>query len=169
MMTQHSGGRVRAAVLALCGAAVLATAACSAAAPAAPAARQAAAGTAVPVVVNCPGQAQIRPGQYLLTCTLGPYLAGLHWATWGSSSALASGTYAFDDCVPNCVGGHGHSVAALVVLWGVQPWPGHVGERYFTRMTVVDTGNRGYQAGGTQYQLPQTFTFPLWQSLGHPA
>jgi len=169
MMTQLTGGRVRAAALALCGAAVLATTACSAAASTAPAARPAAASTSVPVVVNCPGQAQARPGQYLLTCTVGASFTGLRWDTWGSSSALASGTYAFDDCVPTCVGGHGHNVAALVVLWDVQPWPGHAGERYFTQMTVVHTGNRSYQAGGTLHQLPQTSTFTLWQSLGHPA
>ena len=169
MMTQLTSGRVRAAVLARFGAAVLAATACSATASAAPAARQAAAGTSVPVVVNCPGQAQTRPGQYLLTCTVGAYLTGLHWAAWGASSALASGTYAFDDCVPNCVGGHGHNLAALVVLWDVQPWPGHAGERYFTQMTVIYTGNRSYQAGGTLHQLPQTSTFTLWQSLGRPA
>jgi hypothetical protein len=45
----------------------------------------------------------------------------------------------------------------------------HVGERYFTRMTVIYRGNRSYRADGKLYQLSQTSTFPLWQSEGHPA
>ena len=167
-MIQTRRARVTAAGLALCGITVLATAACSATASAAPAgSRQPAA--IGPVVVNCPGQAQTRPGQYLLTCTLGPYFSGLQWATWGSSSALARGTYAVDDCSPSCVGGHFHGFPVLAVLWDVQPRPGHAGERYFTEMTVIYTGNHSYRAGGKLYRLPQTWTFTLWQSLGRPA
>jgi hypothetical protein len=174
MMTQTRRSRVRAAGLALCGIAVLATTACSATALAAPAGPAASAGSrqppaAVPVVVNCPGQAQTRPGQYLLTCTVGPYFSGLRWATWGPSSALASGTYAVDDCSPTCVGGHFHGFPVLVVLWDVQPRPGHAGERYFTEMTVICTGNHSYQAGGKLYRLPQTWTSQLWQSIGRLA
>jgi hypothetical protein len=157
MMIQPKGGRCRAAALALCGIAVIATAACSPAAPVSPA------GTPSVVMFNCGGQAQIRPGQYDVTCTVGVSLAALRWATWGSSAALASGSYAFDDCVPNCVGGHGHTVSALAVLWDVQPLPGHAAERYFTRLTIIYTGNRSYRAGGKLYQLPQTLTIPLSQ------
>jgi hypothetical protein len=168
MMTQPRRARVRAAGLALCGIAVLATTACSATASAAPAGPAGPAATA-PVVVNCPGQAQTRPGQYLLTCTLGPVLTGLRWADWGSSSALASGTYAVDDCSPTCVGGHFHGFPVLVVLWDVKPRPGHAGERYFTEMTVIYTGSHSYRADGKLYRLPQTWTSALWQSVGRLA
>ena len=35
------------------------------------------------------------------------------------------------------------------------------GERYFTRLTIIYTGNRGYRAGGRLYQLSVTATDPL--------
>jgi hypothetical protein len=163
MMTQPKGGRVRAAALAVCGIAVLATAACSAAAPASSAgSRQPAEAASVPLLVNCGQQVPTRPSHYYDGCLNGPFFTGLHWATWGSSSALASGTYTVDDCVPNCVAGHYYGYPVLVVLWDVQPRPGHTGERDFTRMTVIYTGNRS----GKLSHLPQTWTASLTQYGG---
>ena len=156
------------AALALCGIAVVATAACGAAASAATVGEQwASTTTAVPVVVSCGMKTQVRPGSYTLACADGNvYVSALNWTAWGSSSALASGTYAFNDCTPNCLSGHGHTLPALVVLWGAQPLPGHAGVRYFTEMTVIFTGNRSYTAGGKAYKEPQTLTVPLLQYGG---
>ncbi len=153
----------KAAVLALCGIAVIATAACGAAASAASLGQQrAATTTAVPVVVNCGMKTQVRPGSIVLACADGnAYVSGLNWSAWGSSSALASGTYAFNDCTPNCLSGHGHTFAGLVVLWGARSLPGHRGVSYFTEMTIIFTGNRSYTAGGKKDTLPQTQTIPL--------
>jgi hypothetical protein len=162
MTTQLALGRIRAAALALCS--VAAITACAAPAPGATAGpRQPATLTAtisVPIVVGC-GQAQVRPGDYNLTCTAGAYLAGLQWASWGSTAAFAQGTMMLDTCIPNCVAGAGHSFPALVALWRTEPRPGHAGERYFTRLTLIYTGNRTYSAGGKQYSLPPTATYPL--------
>jgi hypothetical protein len=169
-MTIHSTrSRVKTAALALCGVAVIATAGCGAAASAASlghsatATGQHAAGTSgVPVVVACINETQIRPSSYILPCGDGEaYLAHLNWAAWGSSSALASGTYAIDTCVPDCAAGHGATFAALAVLWDVQPWPGHAGVRYFTQLTIIFTGHRSYTAGGKTYTLQQTLSVPL--------
>ncbi len=167
MMTQPTRGRVRAAAIALCGVAAIATAGCAASAQATAAARQqplavtATAGS-VPVVVDCAVHAQTRPGQYILPCADGAaYLAGLHWASWGSSAAFADGISTFNDCVPACVGGHGHSFPVLVALWRPEPRPGHAGERYFTRLTIIYTGSRAYSAGGNLYHRPVTATYPL--------
>ena len=167
MTTQPMRGRTRAA-LALCGIAALAAAACAAPAlNAATRSQQSAAVTSVPaaglpVVVDCAMQAQTRPGQFVLACADGgASLSGLHWASWGSSAAFADGTSTLNDCVPTCVAGHGHSFPALVALWGAQPRPGHAGERYFTRMTIIYTGSRAYHAGGKLYHLPPTVTEPL--------
>jgi len=177
MTTQPTRGRVRAAAMALCGIVTIATAACAAPAPATVAPATAAPATAaarqqplavtatagsVPVVVDCAVHAQTRPGQYILPCADGAaYLAGLHWASWGSSAAFADGISTFNDCVPSCVGGHGHSFPVLVALWRAEPWPGHAGERYFTRLTIIYTGSRAYDAGGNLYHLPETATYPL--------
>jgi hypothetical protein len=171
MTAQPARRRVKAAALALAGIAVLATTAWAAAASAATSGRSAeSAGrqsTASPVVVNCQQKTQVRPGSIILACADGNAYAGsLNWSAWGSSSALASGTYAFNDCTPNCLSGHGHKFAALVVLWGVRALPGHSGVRYFSEMTMVFTGNRSYTADGKKYQLSQTMTLPLSQFGG---
>jgi hypothetical protein len=152
----------------MCGIAAIALAACAApapgiaAAPQQPAAVTTAAAAGVPVVVDCAVHARTRPGQYVLACADGgAYLAGLHWATWGSSAAFAEGISTVNDCVPSCAAGHGHSFPVLVALWRAEPLPGHAGERYFTRLTLIYTGSRTYRAGGKLYHLPVTATDPL--------
>jgi hypothetical protein len=158
--------RVKAAALALAGIAVLATTAFAASASAATSGRTAESvrqqSTAPPVVVNCQQKTQVRPRSIILACADGnAYTGSLSWTAWGSSSALASGTYAFNDCIPNCLSGHGHTFPALVVLWGARALPGHSEVRYFSEMTMVFTGNRSYTAGGKKYSLSQTMTIPL--------
>jgi hypothetical protein len=174
MTVQLIRGRVRAAVLILSGMAALAG--CAAPATAAAAKPQAAALTAdvagkvaasLPVVVNCAAHAQTRPGQYILACgNGGAYLARLNWASWGPAAAFAEGISTINDCVPNCVAGHGHSFPVLVALWRAEPLPGHAGQRYFTQLTLIYTGSRSYHAGGKQYSLPATATYPLSASGG---
>lgn len=150
----------QAAALVLCGLAVIATAACTAASAAPVAQEQSAA--ALPVVVSCAMTTQVRPGIFTLACADGnAYVSGLSWTAWGSSSALASGKYSFNDCTPNCLSGHGHTFAGLIVLWGVKALPGHAGVRYYTEMTIILTGNRNYTAGGKRVTEPQTLTIPL--------
>jgi hypothetical protein len=173
MRTQPArNGRARAAAAALCGIAMIATAACAAPTPATTAAaRQPAvadvAAAGVPVVVDCAVHGRTRPGQYPLACASGgAYLSGLHWASWGPSAAFAEGVSSLDDCVPTCAGGHGHSFPVLVALWRAEPWPGHAGQRYFTRVTVIYTGHHSYRAGGKLHELPATATYPLSSSGG---
>jgi hypothetical protein len=167
MTTQPTRGRARAAAAALCGIAAIATAACAAPAPHAMAAAPQpvaadVAAASVPVVVDCAVHGQTRPGQYNLACAGGgAYLSGLHWASWGPSAAFADGFSTINDCVPSCVAGHGHTFPVLVALWRAEPRPGHPGQRYFTRLTIIDTGSRTYRAGGTLHQLPVTATDPL--------
>jgi hypothetical protein len=164
------GSRARAAAAALCGIAAIATAACSGPTPAtAMAVRQPADASpaAVPVVVDCGASGQTRPGQYQLACaSAGAMLTGLHWVSWGSSAAFASGASVVNDCVPSCVGGHGHSFPALVALWRAEPRPGHAGQLYFSRLTIIYTGSHSYNAGGTRHKLPATVTYPLSSSGG---
>ncbi len=151
----------KAAALALGGIAVIATAACGAAASAATQEPQQSMAS-LPVVVSCAMKTQVRPGSFTLACADGnAYVSGLSWSAWGSSSALASGNYSFNDCTPNCLSGHGHTFGGLVVLWGVKSLPNHAGVRYFTEMTIILTGNRSYTAGGKKYTEAQTTTIPL--------
>jgi hypothetical protein len=169
-MTAHSTrSRIRAAVVA-CGIGAIAAAGGAAFGPAAAAAlqhRSAAVTAGVPVVIDCNGHAHTSPSRYVLACADGnAYLTGLHWSTWGSSSAFAAGTETFRVCIPSCSAGRLHSFPVLAALWRARPLPGHSGERYFTRLTVIFTGSRSYRAGGKIYHLSQTVTYPLVASGG---
>jgi hypothetical protein len=178
MTTHPRRMRLSAATVALCGLAAVAVTGCAAgpaaASQAATASQAAAASSAtasqqhgiapmgLPSLISCTRQAQIRPGRYTLACADGnAYLSGLYWAAWGSGSAFATGTDAFNTCVPTCPAGHLHSYPVLAVLWRAEPLPGHPGERYFTRLTIIGTGAVSYRAGGKTYRLPVTVTDPL--------
>ncbi|MGH3256407.1 MAG: hypothetical protein ACRDOU_13610 [Streptosporangiaceae bacterium] len=151
----------KAAALALGGIALIATAACGAAASAATQGPQQSMAS-LPVVVSCVMKTQVRPGSFTLACADGnAYVSGLSWTAWGSSSALASGKYAFNDCTPNCLSGHNHTFSGLVVLWGAKALPKHAGVSYFSEMTIILTGNRSYTAGGKKLTESQTLTIPL--------
>jgi hypothetical protein len=157
--------RVRAAALVLCGAAAIA-AAVAASAPATAAGRSEqgviAASAGVPVVIDCAAHPQVRPGQYILACAdAGAYLTGLHWAAWGSSSAFAGGFFKLNLCTPDCSAGHFARFPMLAALWRAEPRPGHPGQRYFTRVTIIYTGNRAYREHGRLFHLPPTVTDPL--------
>ena len=168
MKVQLRPARIRAAA-ALCGIAAIAAAAAVAAPADAARSPQAAhhpsavaAAAKLPVVINCAGHGQTRPRQYVLACGDGKaFLTGLHWASWGSAAGFGSGTSVFNDCIPNCVAGHVHKFPVLVALWRVRPLPHHPGQRYFTELTVIYTGNRSYRAGGKTLHVPPTPTFPL--------
>lgn len=126
-----------------------------------------AAAAAVPVVISCTGRTQVRPARYVLACADGnAYLTGLRWAAWGPASAFAAGTSTFKVCIPTCTAGHLHSFPVLAALWRARPLPGHAGQRYFTRLTLIYTGSRSYQAGGKTYHVHQTVTYPLSASGG---
>ena len=156
--------RIAAAALTLCGLAT--TAAMAGTASASPTtARPTAtttATTSVTVLIDCLRHGDVRPGSYVFTCAdANSYLTRLHWATWTARDAFATGTDAFNDCTPSCVQGHLHQFPALVVLWRPEPWPGHNGGHYFSRMTLVLDGNRTYTAGGHVHTLPVTTTLTL--------
>jgi len=172
MKTQLTWGWAKTTVAAaVCGLATIAVAAC---APTATASGTASATTAsattasattaqqpaaavpaanVPVVADCAVHGQVRPGQYILACgDAGGYLSGLHWAAWGSSEAFADGTFTINN---------GDNFPVLVDLWRAEPRPGHAGQRYFTELTLVFTGNRTYTEGGGVHKFPATLTYPL--------
>jgi hypothetical protein len=115
-----------------------------------------------PVVVDCAGQHQVRPAQFVLTCADGN--SGLQRVLWQSWRASAYGTGAWwvNDCVPTCYQGHGHRFPALVVLWRPHALPGRAGERYFTRLTVILPGRHCFTAQYERTCYPDTQTTDLW-------
>ena len=164
MRSQPARIRVKAAVLVLCGIAAIAVAVAVpalAAGRARPASR-AAVPVSAPVVISCTLQPQVRPSRYILACgDAGALIIRLSWASWGSSAAFASGVYSLNSCTPTCMALHFVRFPMLAALWRAVPWPGHVGKRYFSRLTIIFTGNRAYRSQGRLVHLPATLTFPL--------
>src|SRR5579875_1970794 len=108
------------------------------------------------VIVSCANKGQVRPGSYLLACGDGSsYFAKLHWSSWTSTEATATGRFLLNGCTPNCARGKWSNSAVLVVLWKASAMPRHPGQRQFLRMTVIYTGQRPAHSA-------QTFTELLW-------
>jgi hypothetical protein len=162
----NSFTRAKTVAVGLCAAAAIATVAAGTAAAATghPARHDGPAATASsrPVVISCLMKHQVKPSMYTLACADGGALIKkMHWASWAGSAAFGSGTYSINTCTPSCVAGHFASFPILAALWRVEPLPGHRSVRYFTRLTLILTGNRSYKAGGKTFHLPQTLTQPL--------
>jgi hypothetical protein len=116
------------------------------------------------VVADC-NQWQVEPSGYIFTCAdAGAGLLDVHWATWSSALASASGTYYENDCTPTCVAGHLLKFPALVVLWGSGVVKGHPADRRYTEFTLIFTGKRPpvvhFKDGKTYDTYPVTQTFP---------
>ena len=84
--------------------------------------------TARTVVVNCAFKQQTRPSEFILTCAdAGDVLAHLHWVSWGSGAAFATGIEQINNCTPNCAAGKFINYPVLVNLWRPEPLRGHPG------------------------------------------
>jgi hypothetical protein len=91
------------------------------------------------VVLNCLGQAQVRPGRFTLACAdANDYLTGLHWRSWGPRLASANGAQELNDCVPYCAAGHFHRYPVDVVL--SHPAAAGPGSQRYTSITLLYPG-----------------------------
>ncbi|MFF2811387.1 hypothetical protein ACFVT2_30290 [Streptomyces sp. NPDC058000] len=107
-------------------------------------------------VIDCTGNAQQRPGTFMLACGDGNnVLTSLRWSQWQSGSAVARGTDMVNDCRPYCAAGHFHGYPVKVRLDNAQPRAGHSGKRHFTRVTLT------YPAGRPA-DTPRVVTWKLW-------
>ncbi len=119
------------------------------------AAGPAAAASGPVVLVNCAGHGQVRPAIYDIGCMpSSEYVGGLHWTSW-RAVAFGGGDLKVNDCTPTCAQGKYISYPILTVLWRAQPWPGHAGRAYFSRLTWIFTGKRP-----AHVRVSQTFTLP---------
>ena len=112
------------------------------------------------VLVNCSGHGQVRPAGYDPSCMPSSELVtGLTWTSW-RPVAFVSGVLKVNDCTPSCAQGKYISYPILTVLWRARPWPGHPGQKYFSRLTWIFTSNRP-----DPLHAAQTFTL---SSSGQP-
>ena len=89
------------------------------------------------VVLNCLGQAQVKPGTIALACAdNGAGLTHLRWISWTPELASAYGTEWQNDCKPSCAQGHVHYYPVVAMLWGSAAVDGHPGQRRYTEATL---------------------------------
>jgi hypothetical protein len=59
---------------------------------------------------------KVRPSTLTMAADGNDTITDLHWSSWGSATAQASGTNHVDNCVPNCAQGHIKKVHVTVRL-----------------------------------------------------
>jgi hypothetical protein len=108
------------------------------------------------VAVACSGHGQVRPASFdNFGCMPSQeFLAKLSWTSW-NSVAFGQGTLNVNSCVPDCAKGKFIKYPVLTVLWRARPWPGHAGQRYFSRLTQIFTGKHP-----AHHPAAQTMTLP---------
>jgi hypothetical protein len=101
--------------------------------------RDAAAATAAPsvAVYSCVNKPQVRPGTYYMFCDGSAYFTKLHWSTWNTSTATATGVEYIDNCAPNCAAGKWSHQSVDLIFWRSLPVKGHPGKRGYSQMTVL--------------------------------
>src|SRR5271165_4383428 len=109
--------------------------------------------TQVALINYCGDHGRVRPASEDLPGCMpsSEYLSKLTWASW-RSVAYGSGVFRVNDCTPTCAQGTYVSYPILTVLWRAEPWPGHTGHSYFSRLTVIFTGSH-HPSGPTAQTL----------------
>jgi hypothetical protein len=99
-------------------------------------------------VYDCQNQPQVRPGSFDVFCDGSGYLADLHWSSWTTSMATATGVEYINNCEPNCAAGKFSHQNVDVVFWRSEPVKGHKGHYGYSQMTVLlpnaKTGHNTY-------------------------
>jgi hypothetical protein len=99
-------------------------------------------------VYNCVNKPQVRPGTFDVFCDGSGYLADLHWSSWNTSMATATGVEYINNCEPNCAAGKFSHQNVDVIFWRSEPVKGHKGQYGYSQMTVLlpnaKTGHNTY-------------------------
>ncbi len=108
------------------------------------------------VIVNCGGHGQVKPASYDIGCIANELLAKMKWTSW-RTSAFGHGDLKVNNCTPTCAHGKFISYPVLLVAWRARPWPHHLGQRYFSRLTWIFTAKRpGHVPAAQTIVLPAT-------------
>jgi hypothetical protein len=116
------------------------------------------------VLVNCGAKGVQAPSEFTLACADGGAgLTKLHWASWKGGEAFATGSEYVHDCIPSCAASDKYyTYPVLVTAWRPEPRPGHGGQEYFTRLTLIHTGKLSRPKVG---KMPLTSTYDLSATL----
>lgn len=73
------------------------------------------------IVATCTSHVTHEPAQLMAACAdANAYLTSLHWMDWGNTTAYATGIGRWNDCVPNCAGGHWRSEPIEAWAWDIK-------------------------------------------------
>jgi hypothetical protein len=75
-------------------------------------------------------------------------LQGLVWTSWTSTKATATGTFVYNDCVPDCASGHQHEVPSTQVIL-TDPVPDANGQLVWSEL-LQHPEPPGYATGPSQ-------------------
>jgi hypothetical protein len=82
---------------------------------------QATAATSAKILLSCSNKYGAKPSTYVLSCAdFNSKFTDLHWTSWGSTTAYASGEARWNDCTPNCVSGHWKTEPVTVWAWDLK-------------------------------------------------
>ena len=92
-----------------------------------PSAALASTNTSQPLAINNCQALKFKPQKITLSCADGnTWLGKLKWSSWTKTQAVANGNYTANNCTPDCVSGHTHSVAIKVTLSNPKMCPNQV-------------------------------------------
>lgn len=99
----------------------------------------------------CSGAPTVRPRSYVISCAdANTELVGMHWRRWTGRTAVGSGSFVRNLCVPNCAAGRYVRSSATVSL----NRPLAVGrQRLFSEMAV--RFRSGHRSALVRYALPE--------------
>jgi hypothetical protein len=79
---------------------------------------QATAASSATMLLSCSSKYGAQPSTYVLSCAdFNSKFTDLHWTSWGSTTAYATGEARWNDCTPNCASGHWKSETVTVWAW----------------------------------------------------
>jgi hypothetical protein len=87
--------------------------------------------------VTC-GIVDYKPGVFFKSCADGGIAVGeIKWDSWNKDGATGKGTYAINDCKPNCASGKLSKVAVSVKLTGDKPLTEVRGKRVLNHIAIA--------------------------------
>jgi hypothetical protein len=97
--------------------------------------------------VTC-GIVDYKPGVFFKSCSDGGIAVGqMQWESWSQDGARGKGTYAINDCLPDCKTGKLTKVPVTVVLTGDNPLDEVRGKRVLNKITIATADKKPLPLG----------------------
>ena len=89
------------------------------------------------------GIVDYKPGVFFKSCADGGIAVGeIEWESWSQDGARGKGTYAINNCLPDCATGKLFKTAVTITLTGSQPLDIVRGKRVLNHFTITTTDKK---------------------------